>query len=284
VTVASRWTLQRNEVGKPIAFLEINNDITELKKTEAALQEAHDQLEKRVEERTAQLKKTNRELQRLINERRRLEKEILEISGKEQRRIGQDLHDGLSQLLTGIALMGKVLEQRLVSKSLPEASQLKKIVELVNQAVTETRGLARGLYPVELESNGLMAALQDLASNTEKLYNVSCHFHCDRPILMHDYDVATHLYRIAQEAVNNAVKHGQPNHVWIQLSGLKDRIALEIKDDGQGIPRKLNKSKGMGLRIMEYRAEMINAFLDIHRGLEKGTIVKCVLQKKRFKP
>jgi signal transduction histidine kinase len=177
--------------------------------------------------------------------------------------------------------MGKVLEQRLVSKSLPEASQLKKIVELVNQAVTETRGLARGLYPVELESNGLMSALQELASNTEKLYNVSCDFQCDGTILIHDYDVATHLYRIAQEAVNNAVKHGHPNHVSIQLSGLKDQIIVEIKDDGQGIPRKLNKSKGMGLRIMEYRAEMINASLDIRRDAGEGTIVKCALQKKR---
>lgn len=281
VTVASRWTLQRDEKGKPIAFLEINNDITELKKTEAELLGAHDQLEKRVEERTAELKKTNRELQRLINERKRLEKEILEISGKEQRRIGQDLHDGLSQLLTGIALMGKVLEQKLVNKALPEASQVKKIVELVNQAVTQTRGLARGLYPVELESNGLMSSLQELASNTEKLFNVTCYFHCDRPILIDDYVVANHLYRIAQEAVTNAVKHGKPKHVSIQLGGQKDKIFMEIKDDGLGIPIKLNKSKGMGLRIMEYRAEMIRASLNIHRDDGHGTVVECIFRKAR---
>jgi signal transduction histidine kinase len=174
-----------------------------------------------------------------------------------------------------------VLEQKLENKSLPEALQVKKIVELVNQAVTQTRGLARGLYPVELESNGLMSSLQELASNTEKLFNVACYFYCDRPILIDDYNVANHLYRIAQEAITNAVKHGKPKHVSIRLVGQKDKIFMEIKDDGLGIPIKLNKSKGMGLRIMEYRAEMIGASLNIHRHNGHGTVVKCTFRNAR---
>ena len=277
ITVASRWTLQRDEKGKPTAFLEINNDITELKKTEEALREAHEQLEKRVEERTRELKNTNRQLERVISQRKRLEKEILEISEMEQRRIGQDLHDGLSQHLTGIAFMGKVLEQKMAAESLPEVDQVKKIVDLVNQAITETRSLARGLYPVELESTGLMSALQELASNIEKLYSIRCRFNCDNPIFIHDHVMATHLYRIAQEAVNNAVKHAKAGQISIRLTLVKDKILMEVKDDGIGIPKSLSRSKGMGLRIMNYRAELITAALSFVRDGKRGTVVTCVV-------
>lgn len=275
IVVASRWTLQRDEKDRPIAFLEINNDITKLKEAEEKLKKAHNELEKRVEERTFELKATNKELKKVIKERKRLEKEILEISGMEQRRIGQDLHDGLSQELTGIAFLGKVLEQKLTLKSIPEVAQVKKIVELVNQTITETKGLARGLYPVELESHGLMSALQELASNTEKFFNVSCHFYYGRPILIHNHVMATHLYRIAQEAINNAVKHSGTKHIDIRFIQLRDQIVLEIQDEGIGIPKKIKKNKGMGLRIMNYRAQMINASLNVERDKERGTVVRC---------
>ncbi|MBI1882808.1 MAG: PAS domain S-box protein [Chlamydiae bacterium] len=278
VTVASRWTLQRDEKGKPIAFLEINNDITQLKKTEGALLEARDQLEKRVEERTSELRATNDQLRQLIQERRALEKEILEISGMEQRRIGQDLHDGLSQQLMGIALMGKVLEKKLTQRALPHASHMRKIVELVNQAVIETRGLARGLYPVELEAHGLMSALDELASHVKKVFNVKCFFQCDRPILIKDNMVSTHLYRIVQEAVYNAVKHARPSEISIRLMNIGRRLLMEVKDDGVGFPKRLSPHKGMGIRIMRYRAEMIHASLEIGKMAKGGTLVSCSLE------
>lgn len=285
VIVFSRWTLQRDALGNPVAFLEINNDVTKLKQAEQALRKAHDGLEKRVEERTAELKAMNQELKRSIQEQRRLEKEVLEISGLEQRRIGQDLHDGLSQQLTGIALMARGLEQKLVGKSLSEAGRVRKIVELVNQAILETRALARGLYPVELESNGLMAALEELALNTKRLFNVTSHFDCAQPILIHDNVMATHLYRIAQEAVNNAVKHSGTRQVWISLvpvNGESEKVCMQVRDEGRGIPEKFS-GKGMGLRLMHYRAEMIQASLEIARANGRGTVVTCTFPRERIK-
>lgn len=277
IIVSSRWTLQRDEQGKPVAFLEINNDITRLKKAEEALQEAHDQLEKRIEERTTELKVMNQALQHLIEERKQLEKEIIGISNLEQKRIGHDLHDGLSQHLTGIALMGKVLERKLERKKLRESVEVKKIVYHVNEAIAETRALARGLDPVELESNGLMSALQELAENTERLFPFSCKFISQVPVLIHNYSLALQLYRIAQEAVNNAVKHAQAKNIWIRLDLRKNTLLLEVKDDGRGIHKKVIRSKGMGLRIMRYRTEMIQASLDIRKGVIGGTVVICTV-------
>ncbi len=218
-----------------------------------------------------------------ITERKRLEKEILEISAREQRRIGQDLHDGLGQHLTGIAFLSKVLEQKLAVKSLGEAAGAAEIATLVNQAVTQTRDLARGLCPVKLEGNGLVAALQELAVKTESLFHVACRFRCERPILIHDNAVATHLYYIGQEAVTNAIKHGEAQHLAIDLTAANDRITLMVKDDGIGFPQGGEKHTGMGLHIMNYRASMIDAYLAIQPGVEGGTVVTCSFQhmKKR---
>jgi PAS domain S-box-containing protein len=144
-------------------------------------------------------------------ERKQLENAILDASGREQRRIGQDLHDGLGQHLTGIAFMSKVQEQKLAEKSLPEAAGAAKIVDLVNQAIFTTRQLARGLLPVLSDSHGLMSALQEWASEVEQLFHIECRFECDDPVLNPDDTVATHLYRVGQEAVHNAIKTGAPS-------------------------------------------------------------------------
>ncbi len=210
-----------------------------------------------------------------ITERKRLEKEILEISDREQQRIGQDLHDDLCQSLAGIELMSEVLEEKLAAKSKPESAQAARIAERVQRAIEQTRMLARGLSPLEMESNGLMAALSELASNTEQLFRVGCKFVSKQPVMIEDAAASTHLYRIAQEAINNAIKHGKASEITISLSAEQDQIALSITDNGVGfLPPKTQRS-GMGLRIMKYRAGIIGASLEVRRADDKGTVVTC---------
>ncbi|MGH7992305.1 MAG: PAS domain S-box protein [Limisphaerales bacterium] len=208
-----------------------------------------------------------------ITERKRLEKEILEISEREQRRIGQDLHDGLCQHLAGIELMSQVLEQKLARRSKAAAARAGDIAKNVRDAIGHTRLLARGLSPVTLESEGLMSALQELALNTEKIFHVTCRFDCHPPVLVSDYPAATHLFRLAQEAVSNALKHGKAKRIFIRLKEERGRLALSIIDNGSGIPAKIPKSKGMGLRIMQSRAGMIGGTLAIERNAAGGTRV-----------
>jgi len=210
-----------------------------------------------------------------ITERKRLEQEILEISGHEQRRIGQDLHDGLCQQLAGIELLSQVLEQKLAGKSAPEAARAAEIARHVRAAITHTRSLARGLSPVELEANGLMSALQELAANVEKMFKVGCRFQCEESVLLSDNAVATHVYRIAQEAINNAIKHGKAGNILISLKPVAGYINLSVMDDGAGFPKELKPGQGMGLRIMNYRADMIGGLLEVRRAMGKGTTVTC---------
>jgi PAS domain S-box-containing protein len=214
-----------------------------------------------------------------VTEQRRLEQEILQISDLEQRRIGQDLHDGLCQHLAATELMAEILQQRLAKKSRADASRVAEIAKQVREAISQTRLLARGLSPVVLESEGLMSALQELADYTERMFRVNCRFLCPDPVLVHNHTMATHLYRIAQEAVSNAVRHGKARRITIALQRGADRIQLEIRDDGSGLPRDLSRAKGMGLRIMQYRAGMIGGSLRVQEAPKGGTSVTCLLQQ-----
>jgi PAS domain S-box-containing protein len=215
-----------------------------------------------------------------ITERKQLEKAILDISAREQRRIGQDLHDGLGQHLTGIAFMAKVHEARLAEKNSQETEDAVKIVKLVNEAIHKTRELARGLLPVVSEARGLMSALELCAAEVEDLFGISCCFQCEDPVLIHDDSVATHLYHIAQEAVNNGIKHGEAGKILIQLTAGPEWGRLVIKDDGKGIANGGAGSRGMGLHIMKYRSGMIGGAIEIGRGAERGTIVTCTFPMK----
>jgi len=215
-----------------------------------------------------------------ITERKQLEKAILEISAREQRRIGQDLHDGLGQHLTGIAFMAKVHEARLAESNSHETEAAAKIVRLVNEAIHKTRELARGLLPVVSDAQGLMSALQLWAAEVEDLFGISCRFQCEKPVLVHNESVATHLYHIAQEAVNNAIKHGEAGKILIQLTAGPSRGKLMIKDDGKGMPEGLNNSSGMGLHIMKYRSAMIGGALEIRSSTTRGTSVISTFQLK----
>jgi len=221
-------------------------------------------------------------LVRDLTERKRLEKEILEISEREQRRIGQDLHDGLGQHLAAIELMSRVLEKKLEHKSKTDAVGAAKIAAQVREAMKQTRLLARGLSPVVLESRGLMAALQELSSSTEQLFRIKCRFRCDTPVLVEDHTVATHLHRIAQEAVSNAVKHSRAGRIDIELSGGSDKLVLAVRDNGVGFS-KAAEGKGMGLQTMNYRATTIGGALLIQKQAKRGTVVLCTIQHPAFK-
>jgi PAS domain S-box-containing protein len=210
-----------------------------------------------------------------ITERKHLEKTILDISSREQRRIGQDLHDGLGQHLTGIAFMAKVQEQKLAEKQLAEAADAAKIVRLVNDAISRTRELAKGLAPVVFDEHGLMSALQLHAAEIEDLFGISCHFQCDPPVLIVDDTLATHLYHIAQEAVTNAVKHGRARNILIRLFEADGRGTLLVRDDGKGLVQPPRDHVGMGLQIMKHRADMIGGTLEIRSEAMQGTIVTC---------
>lgn len=201
-----------------------------------------------------------------ITERKQLEKEILEISEREQRRIGHDLHDGICQHLAGIELMSQVLEQKLERRSKAASTRAGEIAKNVRETISQARALARGLSPVELEAEGLMSALRELAMNTSKLFRVACQFECQPPVLVADPAASTHLFRIAQEAVSNALRHGKiVRRVTIQLQDQAGRIILSVSDDGAGFPLQAvaARSKGMGLRIMQSRAGMIGGTLSI---------------------
>ncbi len=213
-----------------------------------------------------------------ITERRRLEEQIIEISGREQRRIGQDLHDGLGQHLTGIELMTQCLAQALQAKKRPEAEQATKITNHVREAIRQSKALARGLSPVELDRHGLMSAIKELASSTKDLCRVECIFECPEEIHIEDNLLATQLYRIAQEAVNNAVKHGRARRIVVRLALEGKRTAvLLVRDDGVGFDPKVSAS-GMGLGIMRYRAAVIAASLQITSSPHLGTEMRCTFK------
>jgi PAS domain S-box-containing protein len=211
-----------------------------------------------------------------ISERKHLEKTVLEVSETERRRIGQDLHDGLGQHLTGVAFMGKVLEQRLEDLGLPEAAEAAKIVKLVNESIQITRELARGLLPAVSPVQGLMSALEHWAGEVSELFQVGCCFECREPVFLEDEVLAEHLYRLAQEAVTNAIKHGHARNVVIGLAVVKRGGVLTVRDDGCGFDVVSRSQSGLGLRIMNYRAKMIGGSLNVRSSLAGGTVVSCL--------
>jgi signal transduction histidine kinase len=205
----------------------------------------------------------------------RLEREMLEAGEREQRRIGQDLHDGLCQHLTGTALASQVLVERLPAGG-PVQGQARKIVELIEGGITLARGIAKGLYPIEMQNDGLMLALEDFTANTSDLFGIRCRFECNLPVLVDDPSTAAHLYRIAQEAVNNAVRHGRATEIEIALEESDSGIRLSVSDNGAGFPDPLPRHDGMGLRTMADRARSIGGHFSIHPGMLGGAEVICV--------
>lgn len=212
-----------------------------------------------------------------VTERDRLEKQILEISDLERERIGQDLHDGLCQFLSGIKFKTTLLEQKLQTKAPAEAEAAHGLEGLLNQAIQQARDMARGLHPVALEARGLMSALQELAASVVNVYGLACVCHFPQPVLVHDHLAATHLYRIAQEAINNAIRHGHATRVSLRLARQKDRLTLTISDNGSGFSLQTKRKAGMGLHLMNYRARAIGATVEVRPRPAGGTVVTCRL-------
>ena len=259
-------------------YVGIVEDITERKQADAEIRALNRDLESRVVERTSELRTAVDALETEISERQRLEREILDISEREKARVGQDLHDGLCQTLAGIGCLAKVLHRTLAEDKHSSEALLAKaatIVDHLMEATNEARGLAAGLYPVNIEEYGLMAGLEKLASDTVQRFRVACKFECPTPIVLLDNRAAAHIYRITQEAVSNAIRHGSARSVVISLAAAPGSlITLKIEDDGQGLLKDI-ASTGMGLKTMTYRARSIGGALDFQQRPNGGIVVIC---------
>jgi signal transduction histidine kinase len=226
------------------------------------------ELDQRVRDRTEALRLE-------IAERERLDRELAEVGNRERRRLGQELHDGLCQHLTGTALTAHSLREKLAARSADEVGEADKVVGYIEEGIDLSRNLARGLFFPELEPEGLMVALQTLAENMTGRYQVSCTFHCDGDVSVRDSSVATQLYRIAQEALVNAIKHADARRVDISLVEYDTNVTLKIEDDGVGIPKTLPQRGGLGVRLMSYGAALVGADFQIGRNEGGGTTVVC---------
>lgn len=214
----------------------------------------------------------------LLEHSRQLEKQIVMISEQERQRIGQDLHDGLCQYLAAIGCAAAALQSDLDRRQLsPEAELARELTALLEDAVRQTRNLARGLVPVETSANGLASALEELAESVARLARIDCRFEQENDVNITEETTATHLFRIAQEAINNAIKHAKAQRIRIALRAESDRVRLAIQDDGVGIGNVKSSGFGMGLNILQYRARCIGGNISVEERAEGGTAVTCTV-------
>ena len=253
----------------------------ERKQAETELQKSKELLEKRVRERTHELRVANKELEAEIHRRKGLEGEILAVSDREQQRLGQELHDGLCQHLTAVAFMASSTALRLKNHRVIEVSDIEKIAQLVNDAATDTRNLSRALHRVDIDSAGFSTALQDLVDR--EIWKTPCRLEIKPPFHIDNDAVASHLYRIAREAVINANKHAQAREIVVRLARSRKGIVLSVTDNGAGLPNTQNSARGLGFHIMKYRARAIDGRLEIERPKKGGTRVACYLPEKTLK-
>ena len=268
-----RWMLARGRVverapdGRALRYLGTLRDVTALLTSE----------QQRTEQ-AARLQAATRISSELAREVKHLESEICAISHREQERIGHDLHDGLGQELTGVSLLLKSLE-RAIERDAPQLkSQLRSARDLIDQCLATTRALAQGLSPVHLDRDGFARSLEQLAATSTSFYGIPVKFSCHRGGVSPERGAATDLYRIAQEAINNAAKHSEAREVALRLVTDVDRIVMTVEDDGQGIPEGAALKGGMGLKIMRYRATIIGASLEVGSRDGGGTVVRCTLR------
>lgn len=212
-----------------------------------------------------------------ISRRRQLEDQIVKISEWEQQRLAQDLHEGLGQQLAGISCLSNTLMGMLADKGTAEADLAAKISKLLDTAVAQSRDLAHSLQPVAAEPNGLITVLDELADRVSSVFGINCRFDCPEPVLLHDNTTATHLYRIAQEAVTNAMRHGAARSIEVSLRATPQEIILTVRNDGKRFKRKTHGRTGMGLGIMSYRASKVGGNLVVQPGSRGGAEVICTV-------
>ncbi|HYE95603.1 MAG TPA: PAS domain-containing sensor histidine kinase [Rubricoccaceae bacterium] len=210
-----------------------------------------------------------------LSARRRLEREVLEVAAREQRRLAQDLHDGLGSHLTGVAMLARGLARAARRGEAVAPEQIEEIAGLVQEGIEQARALARGLDPVQIEGEGLAPALHRLAAETGRRAQTACTLELSEPLPDLRGAAAVHLYRIAQEALTNAARHARADHLAVRLGVEGNLLRLEVEDDGRGIPEAC--TKGMGLQTMRYRANLIGATLDVASAPGRGTRVTCRL-------
>jgi len=234
-----------NDAGKPLQYIAIRTDITARKRDES--------------------------------DRARLERQLIESTEREQRRIGRDLHDGLGQHLTALEMMNHALVGQLHEQAPALEPIANEISRHIRQIVTQTRQLSHGLCPVSLTADGLMNSLKELAELTRSGGRMACEFACPGPVMLADLNVATQLYRIAQEAVSNAIRHSGATHIRIGLARAGARLELTVEDNGKGLPKDFAGKRGMGLSTMHYRARLIGANLDMASIPGDGVRFCCTL-------
>lgn len=269
-----------DETGKLRGFAKVARDATDQRRVEDELLHARDEMEQRVVERTRELLAMNNELERTMSQRQQLERELLEISEREKRRIGEDLHDMVCQELTATALYLKSSAKKLAKESPAASATLEESAQTVNRNVVLARELAGGLQAVELTASGLKNALRNLAAQASENTGIKCHFKAARGVRVPDDTVALHLYRIAQEAVTNAVKHSGAKNILISLDRNPTHTCVSVQDDGKGFVMK-RRGKGLGLHMMRYRANALGGELKIERRRSGGTDITCVIPTKR---
>lgn len=212
-----------------------------------------------------------------LSKRRELEHRLIEIGNEERRRIGRDLHDGLGQMLTGIRMLADSLARKLHANAVPGAEEVKEIAEMINEADGIARSIARDMVQVEIEKKGLEVAVDELCRKIEKMTGAKCKLNIGKDFEFENQSRALHLYRIIQEAINNALKHGKADSINIQILEHDRHISVEIQDDGVGFSDRRSDHDGKGIQIMKHRARMMGGNLDLLRTENNRTMVRCMI-------